>query len=126
LPSWNLAFKLLAAANHIRIIGYSLPVADSYVKYLLRGAAIESQHLKRIDVLCLDDSKRSTHQRYSDFIDFQNFRFVCARTEDYVKQVYDLTGGPSRAGTKALDFAYLEQAHEEFFRSQHNPSGLAV
>lgn len=117
LPSWNLAFELLATANHIRIIGYSLPVADSYVKYLLRGAAIEATHLKRIDVLCLDDSRRTTFHRYTAFVDFQNFRYVSARTEDYVKKVYEVTAGVSRIGAKVLDFDCLERAHEEFFSS---------
>src|SRR5205823_3247496 len=53
-PAWRLAYKLLTEANHIRIIGYSLPLADAYVKYLLKAAIIHCERLKTIDVLCLD------------------------------------------------------------------------
>lgn len=40
LDAWELAHKVLIEANYIRIIGYSLPSTDTYIKYLLRSAAI--------------------------------------------------------------------------------------
>lgn len=115
LPAWNAAFKALYQANQIRIIGYSLPTADSYVKYLLRAAAIEAPHLKRIDVLCLDDSKSSVYGRYSEFVDFQNFRFVKGRTEEYMKGVYNATVSRTQISDPGLEFNRLEDAHETFF-----------
>jgi hypothetical protein len=50
---WNAALEMLRNANHIRIIGYSLPESDAYIKYLLKAAVINSPHLKKIDVVCL-------------------------------------------------------------------------
>ena len=38
LEAWRAAHNLLSSANEIRIIGYSLPVADAYIKYLLKSA----------------------------------------------------------------------------------------
>lgn len=40
VPTWKLAYQLLTDADHLRIIGYSLPTADSYVRYLLKSAVI--------------------------------------------------------------------------------------
>jgi hypothetical protein len=34
VETWSLALQLLRAANHIRIIGYSLPESDAYIRYL--------------------------------------------------------------------------------------------
>lgn len=115
LPAWNAAFAQLSEATQIRIIGYSLPTADSYVKYLLRAAAIEAPHLKRIDVLCLDNQRGEVSSRYAQFIDFPNYRFVSARTEVYVEQVYKATTQPINVGDRSMRFDRLEEAHADFF-----------
>ena len=76
--AWKLAFKLLSEANHIRVIGYSLPTNDAYVKFLLRAAIVESQHLKTFDVLCRDNDGL-VKKRYGDFVSFpSDFRFKSA------------------------------------------------
>jgi hypothetical protein len=77
VPAWKLAYELLAQANHIRIIGYSLPIADAYVKYLLKSAVVSNEHLKLIDVICLDPDG-SVKARYDDFISFHYYRFFNA------------------------------------------------
>ena len=67
LNAWKLAYKVLVEANHIRIIGYSLPITDTYVRYLLKSAAINAFNLKTIDVICLDPDG-SVEAKYREFI----------------------------------------------------------
>ncbi len=71
---WGEAFEILKSANQIRVVGYSLPEADSYVRFLLRSAAVETKHLQRIDVLCMDDDRGVVQRRYRNFITFRNYR----------------------------------------------------
>lgn len=87
-PDWRLAYKLLANANHIRIIGYSLPSADAYVKYLLKAAIINCEHLKSIDVMCLDFDG-TVEKRYNEFICFPNYTFRNGHVEDYLLNTYN-------------------------------------
>lgn len=112
--SWKLAFRLLSEANHVRVIGYSLPTADAYVKYLLKAAAIRAPHLKSIDVLCRDDSGE-VRERYRSFVEFDRFRFVSGDVVDYLEANYGMhVPGPAvTANTLTMD--KLEAAHEEFF-----------
>ena len=72
---WKLAFQEVKNANHIIIAGYSLPESDSYIKYLLKSAIVESEHLKSIDVICYEKCD-SVKKRYESFITFSNFRFI--------------------------------------------------
>jgi hypothetical protein len=112
LPAWQLAYQLLAEAHHIRVIGYSLPTNDAYLRYLLRAAVAGSNHdhLKNIDVLCLDPNG-CVKPRYDEFIQFHKYRFRSARTEDYLKQYVDcLDHWPQR-----ITGEELEVAHERFF-----------
>jgi hypothetical protein len=67
LGEWSLAYSLLSSANQIRIIGYSLPETDNYIKYLLKTAVAENKHLKNIDVLCLDNTGE-VQKRYDTFV----------------------------------------------------------
>jgi len=80
---WGEAFSILKSANQIRVIGYSLPEADSYVRFLLRSAAVESRHLQRIDVLCKDDTGR-VQRRYGSFITFKNYRRGKDKKESFI------------------------------------------
>lgn len=109
---WQHATHLLAKAQHIRVIGYSLPTADSYVRYLLRSAAIDAKYLARFDVVTLD-SRGEFEQRYRDFVDFHGFRFENKSTEVYLSHLLSKHGeqsGPYLPGT-------LEIAHRNAFRS---------
>lgn len=114
LVSWKLAFTSLQEANHIRMIGYSLPQADSYVKYLLKAAVTRSDNLKTIDVLCLDDQNGNVKQRFDDFIHFRDYRFRSGDVRDYLtrhrNRYYDL-----ESPNKPLRFGLLEEMHEQFF-----------
>ncbi len=116
ITSWRRAFKLLKEANHIRIIGYSLPTADSYVKYLLKAAAIEAPHLKGIDVLCLDAGGR-VKNRYDEFINFYKYRFVNGSVLDYLNGHNELLMKPFEHNyqNKPMICDKLEKFHEGFF-----------
>lgn len=83
---WQVAGNILSEANHIRIIGYSLPVTDSYLKYFLKWGAANEQNLKSIDVICLDDEQHSVEKRYRDFI-HHKLNFYNNSTADYLMAV---------------------------------------
>jgi hypothetical protein len=74
---WEAAYKALSTANQLRFIGYSLPVADAYVKYLLKSAVLESRHLKQIDIILKatyrlpNDYPYPEKLRYREFISFE-------------------------------------------------------
>ncbi|MBI1279519.1 MAG: hypothetical protein GC179_15420 [Anaerolineaceae bacterium] len=110
LSAWQIAYKVLSEANYIRILGYSLPPTDTYIRYLLRAALIEAPHLKQIDVLCLDNKNNDVHRTYGEFINFKNYRFLSKNITDYLEanKEYDNREGFTH-------FA-LEQAHNSFFR----------
>jgi hypothetical protein len=67
VPVWGEAKKALREANHIRVIGYSLPTADTYIRYLFKSAVLDSSNLKSIDVLSKDPDG-ATRRRYDDFV----------------------------------------------------------
>jgi hypothetical protein len=89
---WDGAHEILKQANQIRIIGYSLPLADAYIKYLLKSAVIDTPHLKQIDVLCRDSDGR-TWERYRDFIKLDYARFADADVLSYLETIKQTTAG---------------------------------
>ena len=111
---WKLAFSLLESANHIRILGYSLPETDAYFKYLLKASVIKNPHLKSIDVVCLDDFQGSVKQRYNNFIEKKYFRFLNKDINNYFELLSKKTAGISFQGD-TISFNKLEKTHEEFF-----------
>jgi hypothetical protein len=116
LPAWRLAYQLLADATQLRIIGYSLPTADAYVKFLLKSAVIQDPHLKKIDVICRD-SDGAVKRRYDDFIKFDYYKFVNAGVTDYLNlhmRKYE-RGKADKPDGFVLN--KLEEAHEEFMES---------
>lgn len=115
LDSWKLAFGLLQQANHVRIIGYSLPNADAYVKYLLKAAVIDAPHLKSIDVLCLDHTGE-VRGSYERFIEFDRFRFQSGSVVDYLALNHQ-SHIPSNFDETVVPMDKLEDAHKEFFSS---------
>ncbi len=112
--AWRLAFDCIASANELRLIGYSLPIADAYVRYLLKSAVTQAPHLKQIDAVCLDPDG-SVRERYDQFIDFNYYRFSPRRVEDYF--------GHLRQGTPHLSGKYparhLEPLHTTFMEESN-------
>lgn len=119
---WKCAYKALGEANHIRVIGFSLPESDSYLKYLLKTSFIGSENLKSFDVVCYDPDN-SVRKRYESFIEFPNFRFVSGKTEQYIdlkdavkQEDYTILqyNIPSTGYKRSFD---IEAAHSRFFSS---------
>jgi hypothetical protein len=115
---WKQAYSMLSQANYIRILGYSLPSSDSYVRYLLESAVLKSPNLKRIDVICLDDTSGSVRKRYDSFIKFNFYRYRNADIRDYIPQDPVLVdrvehGSPPDVSIHA-SFGKLESWHEKF------------
>lgn len=116
VPAWRLAYAALASATQIRVIGYSLPTADAYLKYLLKAAITEDPVLKRIDIVCLDQDG-SVKKRYDEFIQFGYYTFHNRDTRSYlsaVSKVYQQN--PLQPGSRRMIFDRLERAHSAFVR----------
>ena len=117
VQAWKLAHHLLRDANQIRIVGYSLPVSDSYIRYLLKSAMGFSSDLKKVDIINNDRSR--IEPRYRDFIDFNNLRFHDGDLQFFFRLMADRVGRNSRGlGFKdSMLFGGLEEVHENFFKA---------
>jgi hypothetical protein len=71
---WRNAALWLSEANEIRILGYSLPKTDMYIKHLFSTSLLESKNLQKIDVICLDGD-RQVESRYKEMFTFPKFDF---------------------------------------------------
>ena len=110
--TWQIARQAISRSNHLRIIGYSLPVTDNYVSYLLKAAILRSEHLKTIDVMCLDPTGE-VKKRYDSFISFRNFQFFNVNTSDYLNSIYETTVRRGQDLDRTVYFD-LEKAHKKF------------
>jgi hypothetical protein len=122
--SWKLAHELLSKANHIRILGYSLPVTDAYIKYLFKSAVLKSKHLKSIDVICLDNHNHDVKNKYDDFVVFNKYRFVSADITEYLKQIFTKTKTLTPFNHRkhnSVTFDKLEEVHELFMQRNSIP-----
>ncbi len=116
---WSEAFAILKSANQIRVLGYSLPQADTYIRYLLRSAAVETKHLQRIDVLCKDDGGQ-VQRRYGNFITFKDYRRGEERKQSFISgDVYRYLAGPQsnteQWAETIMSSHLLERAHSNHF-----------
>jgi hypothetical protein len=84
---WNLSYNILKDANHIRIIGYSLPPTDNYVRYLFSNSFRDSKNLKKIDVITLDPSSE-VEKRYNELFIFPNFNFKNGDFKEFLLSLY--------------------------------------
>jgi hypothetical protein len=122
--AWKNAYQLISKANHLRIIGYSLPIADSYIKYLLKSAITSSEHLKKIDVICIDPDG-SVKKRYDDFIDFNYYRFANRNILEYLAinhdiAIQDYRDSSGDAISRVLKLSALEHSHEIYMSKSPN------
>jgi len=119
LAEWMKAFELLANANQIRILGYSFPDSDYYVRYLFKSAIIRSKHLRKIDVICLDP-KGIVKKGYDEFINFKYSQFNNADIGDYLENIVKEEKENIRVNihTKEnIEVCKLEQVHKNFMDS---------
>lgn len=115
---WRQAYRVLREATRIRILGYSLPVSDAPVRFLLKAALADGRYLKEIDVLCRD-TYGEVRERYETMISFPAFRFVSAETELYLENVLDkahLVTPMIENKVRSLCRRFNE-SHESFFKS---------
>jgi len=118
---WKTARKRLQESNQIRIIGYSLPNSDNHVRYLLKSSILNTDNLKKIDVICRDQ-KNKVGDRYNEFFDGSCYDFIRGNVEDYLNEVFQIqmnqferTKKISRKDTMIYyDFNSLEEAHKRF------------
>lgn len=121
LGDWQCAHKMLSEATHIRIIGYSFPESDSYIKYLLKSALRISTRLKSIDYIILG-SDVDAIERCKKFVAFP-VRIVKGNAIDYLKEVRSLVAQTkdesreSRSPSNLLSFDKLEKGHERFCKA---------
>ena len=120
LPAWKLAYNLLSKAHYIRMIGYSLPLADSYIQYLFKAAAKDSDNLKWFDVICLDDKDSTVKRRYESFFR-SRLRFYGIDTESYLHHI--LSNSPVERIDTEDETGYslngsIEPAHEIFMKGR--------
>ncbi len=91
IPVWKLAHDLIAQANKLVFIGYSLPPTDLYVKYLLINGIKNCNNLKKIIVINPPpkSGKDVIEERYHKFFDenFQQkaFEYTGKKFQDYFK-----------------------------------------
>lgn len=82
--SWKQAYDLLKKANEIRILGYSLPDTDAYVKYLFGISLKDSFNLKKIDVITLDSDGKTKERFERLFESSKLLRFKNMNLASYV------------------------------------------
>jgi hypothetical protein len=108
VPHWQLAARLVSQAHHIRIIGYSLAPADSYIRFLLKHAVLEAPNLKTIDVMCVDNAKGSVERNYRTFLsrDFKGFHFRSKKVEDFFVTLTNSAQTETGSQSEALEIAH--------------------
>lgn len=106
--TWENAYNILKDATQVRIIGYSLPITDNNVRFLLKSAMLKNQSLKKIDVICLDKNG-IINSIYDDFIDFNYYDFRNNRIENYLSPVMKL-----KKSDNHIVFNDLEELHKNF------------
>jgi len=116
---WKLAYRLLSEANHIRIIGYSLPESDAYVRYLLKSAIIDTLNLKSLDVLCRD-AYGQVRKRFDAFMSFPKYRFVEGDVIEYLASIRDSMSGHSYSKNDQFTLEFPEDMHEEFISKAYD------
>jgi hypothetical protein len=84
-----------------------------HIKYLLKAAIIHCEHLKSIDVLCLDGDG-SVKKRYEEFISFPKWRFRNGNVMDYVRDNYSYWVN-SNPDPSVIHLNGLEKVHGNFF-----------
>jgi hypothetical protein len=77
----------------------------------------KAQHLKTIDVLCLDPDG-SVKKRFDELISFKDYRFRSYNVEAYLEYNFQknrVRKSSSSSSNHTLSFNCLEEAHKEFF-----------
>ena len=83
---------------------------------MFKSAVIESDHLKSIDVVCLDNNKNDVQIKYNEFIQFHNYRFANANIKEYLEQIKLGTKELARFNQResSVTFDKIEKVHDSF------------
>ena len=108
--SWREAAEWLSKATEIRILGYSLPSTDIYIKHLLATALVESENLQFINVVCRD-SDGSVKQRYDELFCFPKYYFY---NEDVLIYLRHFSGRGSSSPPFQTNLFDPEERHNLF------------
>jgi len=106
--TWKNAYNILKDATQIRIVGYSLPITDNNIRFLLKSAMLKNESLKKIDVICLDKTGK-IKSIYDEFIDFNYYDFINERIETYLSPA----GNLNKSRNQVL-LSNLEKLHRDF------------
>lgn len=116
-PAWQLAYSILRDSTAIRFLGYSLPLGDSYFRYLMKAALADGRHTKEIDVICLDRDG-TVRARYEEFVIYRNLRFHSTDLSDYLENVSTSRLAHRMRVEPEKDlynpYQWLEDAHRNF------------
>ncbi len=117
LNTWKQAYEVLKEADHIRIIGYSLPETDINIRYLLKSSILESHNLQSIDVICLDDNGE-VRKKYNEFVKFKYYNFYNENVEKYLALIFSKGlnfSAAQEARMREMNCDVIEQGHKDFF-----------
>ena len=118
LPSsWREAYQCLVKANDIRVIGYSLPETDSYIKYLLMASMDEFRDLDVIDWIVRDQSGE-VERRIKSFVTFKKVRFCKGETTRYLNNIFNYSVNTDPRHAPTIMFDKLELAHTDFMNQE--------
>ncbi|MDP8239670.1 MAG: hypothetical protein P9X24_11325 [Candidatus Hatepunaea meridiana] len=110
---WITSYELLKNAESIRILGYSLPDTDSYIKYLITNSFAKIFNLKEIHVICKDDGNNSVKKRYESMFKSNYLKFINADIIDYfIKLTHQAEGDRE---SRVVKWDNLELVHRQFF-----------
>jgi hypothetical protein len=114
---WENAFNIIKNSNELRILGYSLPISDAYIKYLLKAAVMNAPHLKTIDVI-IKDQTGEIKQRYDEFICFNYYRFLNCDIVLYLNSLKECQKKYLHEfGDSNLEMNRLESMHNDFMEN---------
>ena len=114
-PVWRLAKNLLKYANHILFLGYSIPITDTYFRYLLNCSLKDNTHIKTIYALCLDNFEGTVEDRYKSLFCYPPFQFINSKVKSlFLKFGYPTSLGPSRSTVTHLPDSIIKAVLESF------------
>jgi len=109
---WIRAYNILKSCNHIRIIGYSLPETDSYLKFLFKLSYLENLNLKNIDIICMDKEFGNLQRRYENFFgNNTSVRYQNKNVVDYLCNIQLLRNDDKNIQRQYYD---IENFHNNF------------
>lgn len=114
---WRLALRMLAKATQVRVLGYSLPEADKYLRYLLQVGGLESFNLKRFDVLDLNLSP-DVQARYEALVSLPNRRYCKLDVSSYLHKVKFENRPQPHSDPLLVECDLNERAHEQAFEGR--------